>query len=208
MTRPPRPPLVPPGTWLYRLAFLVFSLVVRVVYGLRVHGVEHVPLSGSCVIASNHDSGWDPLVVALATPRYLQFMAKRELFGKRLVARVLRAVGAFPVDRGRNDVGAIKEALRRLGAGGSVGVFFEGTRRPEAKSVMGGAAYLAQRTEAALVPTAIWREGRRFHVRFGAPLRARSRSREEVATLSTDLSQRVRAMLGDNSSTRPASNAG
>jgi len=195
VNRPSRPASIPAGPWPYRLGFVFFTLVVRLLYGLRVHDAEHVPLSGPCVIASNHDSGWDPPVVGLATPRFLQFMAKRELFANRAFAALLHALGAFPVDRGRNDVGAIKEALRRLERGGTVGVFFEGTRRADAKEAMGGAAYLAQRTGAALVPTAIWREGRRFHVRFGEPLRAQGRSRDETRALTATLTEHVRALL-------------
>ena len=203
-----RPPSIPAGPWLYRLGFVFFTLLVRLVYGLRVYDVEHVPPRGPCVIASNHDSGWDPPVVGLATPRFLQFMAKRELFTNRAFAAVLRAVGAFPVNRGSNDVGAIKEALRRLQKGGTVGVFFEGTRRADAKEAMGGAAYLAQRTGAALVPTAIWREGRRFHVRFGEPLRAQGRAREETTALTATLTERVRALLPGEPRQPPAADAG
>lgn len=180
---------------LYRIGFVLFSLIIRGLYGLRVHDAEHVPRSGPCVIAANHDSAWDPPVVGLATPRFVQFMAKRELFRNRAFAAVLQAVGAFPVDRGRNDIGAVKESLRRLEQGGTVGVFFEGTRRAEAKGAMGGAAFLAQRTGAALVPTAIWREGRRFSVRFGEPLHAHGRSRQETVELTQALSDRVRSLL-------------
>jgi 1-acyl-sn-glycerol-3-phosphate acyltransferase len=199
VSTPSRPPPVPAAPWLYRVGFVFFAVVVRLAFGLRVHDANHVPRSGPCVIASNHDSGWDPPVVGLATPRYLQFMAKRELFTNRFVARVLQGVGAFPVDRGRNDIGAIKDALRRLQHGGAVGVFFEGTRRAEAKQAMNGAAFLAQRTGAALVPAAIWREGRRFHVRFGVPLEADGRSREATALLTATLHERVRALLGERS---------
>lgn len=197
-----RRPLGPRGPWLYRLGNAFFSLVVPLVYGLRVHDLEHVPRTGPCVIAANHDSAWDPPVIGLATQHYVQFMAKRELFANPVLGAAFRGVGAFPVDRERNDVGAIKEALRRLQAGGVVGVFFEGTRRPEAKAAMGGAAFLAQRSGAPLVPTAIWREGRRFHVRFGAPLRAEGRSRSEVAALTETVRERVQTLLGNGASPR------
>ncbi|TVR95205.1 MAG: 1-acyl-sn-glycerol-3-phosphate acyltransferase [Trueperaceae bacterium] len=195
MSRPPGVPLIPRGPWLYRLGYALSKALVSVAFGLRVVDVEHVPLDGPCVIASNHDSGWDPPVVGVATPRFLQFMAKRELFSNRLMAWALRGVGTFPVDRGKNDIGAVKEALRRLQAGGAVGVFFEGTRKAESKAAMGGAAYLAQRSGGALVPAAIWREGRRFHVRFGEPLRPTGRSRDETAALTAALTERVRSLL-------------
>jgi 1-acyl-sn-glycerol-3-phosphate acyltransferase len=201
VSRAERDPLIPSGPVPYRIGFVLFSLIVRVAYGLRVHDARHVPRSGPCVIAANHESAWDPPVLGLATPRFVQFMAKRELFRNRAFAAVLRAVGAYPVDRGRNDIGAVKESLRRLQDGGTIGVFFEGTRRAEAKDAMGGAAYLAQRTGAALVPTAIWREGRRFRVRFGEPLHAQGRSRQETAELTAALSERVRSLLSSGPAT-------
>lgn len=190
-----RVPLLPRAPWLYLLGVILVAPFVRVFYGLRVHGVEHVPLEGPCIIAANHDSAWDPPVVGISTPRFLQFMAKRELFANALVGAAFRGVGSFPVDRGRNDIGAVKEALRRLRDGGAVGIFFEGTRRADAKSTMEGAAFLAQRARAALVPTAIWREGRRFHVRFDAPLSVSGTSRSETTALTLELSSRVRALL-------------
>ena len=200
-----RVPLVPKAPLLYRLGVILVSPFVRLVYGLRVHGLDNVPLDGPCVIAANHDSAWDPPVVGISTPRFLQFMAKRELFGNALMGAVFRGVGAFPVDRGRNDIGAVKEALRRLQQGGAVGIFFEGTRRAEAKGAMEGAAFLAQRSGAVLVPTAIWREGRRFHVRFDAPLATAGRSRDETARLTRSLTERVRAMLDTGPSTERGS---
>jgi len=191
----PRVPLLPRAPWLYRLGVLLVAPFVRLVYGLRVHGVEHVPLEGPCVIAANHDSAWDPPVVGISTPRFLQFMAKRELFERRLVGAVFRGVGSFPVNRGQNDIGAVKEALRRLRAGGAVGIFFEGTRHAEAKASMDGAAFLAQRSGAALVPTAIWREGRRFHVAFGAAITLTSAGRDATSAVTSELTERVRELL-------------
>jgi 1-acyl-sn-glycerol-3-phosphate acyltransferase len=190
---PPRAP--GPVAPLYRLGHLFFTVVVRLRFGLHVEGRDLVPVRGPCIIASNHFSGWDPPVVGIATPRQLHFMAKRELFARPFFAAVMRGVRAFPVDRARNDIGAVKEALRRLGAGYAVGIFFEGTRNRDAKAVMGGAAYLAQRSGASVVPTAIWREGRAFRVRFDAPIVPQGMSREAAAELTAELAERVRAML-------------
>lgn len=190
-----RVPLLPRSPWPYRLGVLLLYPVLRLLYGLHVHGLEHAQHDGPCVIAANHDSFWDPPVVGISARRYVQFMAKRELFVNPVTNLAFRAVGAFPVDRGRNDIGAVKEALRRLQDGGTVGVFFEGTRRAENKGAMEGAAFLAQRAGATLVPTAIWREGRSFHVQFDAPIRAEGRSREETSALTLTLIARVRALL-------------
>jgi 1-acyl-sn-glycerol-3-phosphate acyltransferase len=191
----PKAPSVSRRAPLYGIGHAFFNALVRLRFGLRVEGAAHVPREGGCIIASNHFSGWDPPVVGLATPRQLHFMAKRELFSSPFVSWVLRAVRAFPVDRSSNDIGAVKEALRRLQAGYAVGIFFEGTRHSDSKAVMGGAAFLAQRAAVPLVPAAIWRDGRRFRVVFGPPLTPTGTSREEAASLTADLARRVRAML-------------
>jgi 1-acyl-sn-glycerol-3-phosphate acyltransferase len=191
--RAPRPS-VPTTAPLYRVVRFVLLVYVRLAFGLRVTGAEHVPRGGGCVVASNHFSGWDPFVVGLAVPRQVHFMAKQELFESSVAAWFLRGVGAFPVDRGKNDIGAVKAALRRLIEGFALGIFFEGTRKREAKAVMGGAAYLAQRAGVPLLPTAVWREGRRFHVAFGEPIEPGS-SRDDIDAMTSALTQRVRALL-------------
>jgi 1-acyl-sn-glycerol-3-phosphate acyltransferase len=190
----PPPGRVPP--WFYRFASSVVRLFVRLIYGLRVEGLEHVPRSGGCVVGANHVSAWDPPVVGVCVPREIHFMAKRELFAKPLPRRVYRALRAFPVDRRGNDVGAIKEALRRLAAGYAIGVFFEGTRNVRGDAVaQQGAAFLAQRAGVPLVPAAIWREGRGFRVAFGPPLSADDRSREAAASLTEALEASVKGLI-------------
>jgi 1-acyl-sn-glycerol-3-phosphate acyltransferase len=191
---PPPPGRKPPP--FYRLVAFLVRLFVRLVYGLRVTGTEHVPRTGACVVGANHVSAWDPPVVGLSVPREIHFMAKKELFERWLPRRLFRAVRAFPVDRGANDVGAVKEALRRLQNGHAIGVFFEGTRnvRGDAAAHL-GAAFLAQRTGVPLVPAAIWREGRAFRVAFGPPLEAAGRTREEAAALTAELERAVKSLL-------------
>lgn len=191
---PPPPGRLPPP--FYRLAATLVRIFVSLVYGLRIRGREHVPRSGPCVVGANHVSAWDPPVVGVATPREIHFMAKKELFEAWWSRRLVRGLRAFPVDRGAHDIGAVKEALRRLQRGHAIGIFFEGTRNVAGTAeAHQGAAFLAQRADAPLVPAAIWREGRRFHVAFGPPLRARGRSREDAAALTAELSAAVRALM-------------
>lgn len=171
-------------------------VLLRLVYGLRVRGQEHVPRAGGCIIAANHISAWDPPVVGVSVPREVHFMAKKELFEKPWMARLMRGLRVFPVDRRAQDVGAIKEALRRLQRGHAVGVFFEGTRNVTGDvAAHQGAAFLAQRAGVPLIPTAVWREGRRFRVVFGAPLLAEGRDREAAARLTDAMVAEVRALM-------------
>lgn len=192
-TPPPPRRYLPP---FYAFAVVIVRLVLGLGYGLRVTGREHVPRAGGCVIGVNHISAWDPPVLGVATPREIHVMAKKELFRTWIMRRVLRGLRVFPVDRESNDIGAIKEALRRLQRGHAVGIFFEGTRNPSGTAAaQQGAAYLAQRAAVPLVPAAIWREGRSFHVRFGPALPEVGRSREEMALATERLVVAVRALI-------------
>jgi 1-acyl-sn-glycerol-3-phosphate acyltransferase len=195
MERTPPPPQAKPPPF-YRLIRALLLLLVRVFYGLRVSGLEHVPRSGGCVLGANHISAWDPPIVGMALPREVHFMAKRELFSKPVLRNIYHGLRAFPVDRSGNDIGAIKEALRRLQRGHVVGIFFEGTRnRGGDVAAQQGAAFLAQRAGVPLLPAAIWREGRTFCVRFGAPLLAAGRGRHDAEALTEDLVVAVRGLI-------------
>jgi 1-acyl-sn-glycerol-3-phosphate acyltransferase len=178
--------------WFGRTAFLIFA---RLAYGISVEGAELVPRKGGLVVASNHFSSLDPPVLGVSVPREVNFMAKKELFENRHTRALMLGLRAFPVDRARSDLGAIKHALKLLRQGVAVGIFAQGTRNVGDVAALDGAAFLAQRAEVPLLPAAIWREGRRFHVRFGEPITATGRKREEVSALTAELMARVNALL-------------
>src|SRR5690606_2546120 len=140
----------------------------------------------------------DPPVVGVSMNRQLEFMGKVELFENPLLAAVLRGLRVFPVDRERNDIGAVKEALRRLRAGRVVGVFIHGTRNAGDAAALDGAAYLAHAVGAPVLPTAIWRVGKTFHVTFGTPLQPAGKGRESVKRLTTETASAIRALLPDD----------
>lgn len=124
---------------------------------LRIQGLEHVPTSGPVLVASNHLHNADPILLAVAFPRPLYFMAKRELFANRLLGGVLRFAGAFPVDRGKADRQAIRNAETFLAHGEAVAMFPEGTRSVARKLGPGqpGAGLILIRSKAPLLPVAI-----------------------------------------------------
>lgn len=189
--------------WFYRLAVAVFTAYVRLLYGLEIRGAERVPEAEDrqgrgergLVVACNHISSWDPPVVGVSVPRQVNFMAKKELFAGAWARVLMAGLRAFPVDRSRNDIGAIKEAMRRLQEGRAIGIFAQGTRNAGDAEAFDGAAFIATRAKVPLQPAAIWREGRRFVVAFGEPIEPRGRSRDEVRATTAELMHRIDALL-------------
>src|SRR5207249_1985302 len=99
----------------------------------------------------------DHFVVASMTRRQVWFMGKAELFKKPWAARLLNTLGAFPVKRGRPDRASLQRCLELLASGQLVGIYPEGTRRPDSRfeEVEEGFTYIAMRSGAPIVPIAL-----------------------------------------------------
>ena len=173
--------------------------VVRFLFRLRATGLENLPADGGFVLAANHTSNFDPwpLGLPLLRQRWLRFMAKSELYWWPL-GRVLDAAGAFPVERGKGDLEAIAKAVELVRSGEVVVMFPEGTRqrkglrkRWEARPHT-GAARIAQRAGAPLVPAAI--KGTDRLARLG-PLRVTYGPPVEVTDDSHETTERLMAEI-------------
>jgi 1-acyl-sn-glycerol-3-phosphate acyltransferase len=151
---PPRP------TWVYSLSHWVVKPVLKFLFRMRFMHRDRLPESGPVIIAGNHLSYMDPLMVCIGEPRVrpVHFMAKIELFAHGpFFSWLLRMEHGFPVHRGRADRDSIATASDILNRGGVVGIFPEGTRIRGGKESAGqeGAAFLAIRTGALVVPVGI-----------------------------------------------------
>jgi len=142
---------------LHRLLARFFLWLFRV----RVHFAEREPADTNYLLCCNHISAVDPILVAAAAHRQQpHFMAKKELFKIPLLAGLIRALGAFPVDRA-GDVGAIKTSVSLLESGKCVGMFPQGTRckgkspRESADCVKGGAGLLICKTGVTVLPACL-----------------------------------------------------
>ena len=151
---------------------------------VRIFGLRNVPNSGGVLLACNHQSFLDPVLVTLALYREGNFMARDTLFVNRHFRRLIESLNAFPVKRNTADVGAIKEIMRRLKDGRVVVTFPEGTRTEDGTigELLEGSLMVAKRTGATIVPTVIdgafeaWPKGLklprpgRVSVSYGEPL--------------------------------------
>jgi len=180
--------------WFYWFAVWAFRSWARLFLGLKIIGRDNIPPKGGAVVACNHFSTLDPPIVGVSVPREIHFMAKRELFDSRAGRLLMLGLRAFPVNRGGSDTSAIRTALRKLRSGLAIGIFIQGTRSAGSNPALDGAAFLALRSGAALVPTAVWREGRKYVVSFGAPLPARSRD-STAGEVTAELTAAINALL-------------
>ena len=144
-----------------------------------MHGGERVPAEGPLIIASNHGQYADPVLVCVAVPRRVQWMAKKQLF--RFPFRTFfRIIGSFPVDREGGGRAAIRTALGLLAEGWALGIFPEGTHRGDegSKQAKSGVVVLASRGNAPVLPVYVGRlpgplarlRGGRLHIYVGEPI--------------------------------------
>lgn len=131
------------------------ALALRVKFGLRVTGREHIPRRGGAVIAANHCSYLDPPVItACSTRRMVHFMARDTLYSNAMARWFFPRVGVIPLDRTRGDLGALKKALSILKENRVIGLFPEGTRSPDGqmREAKGGIGFLMAKAAVPVVP--------------------------------------------------------
>jgi len=152
------------------IAYPVVLAGVRPVlrFGLRwsIEGLEQIPQSGGVILASNHISYLDPLVLAVVADkqkRRVRYLAKEELFGKPVLGTFLRSAGQIPVARGSADAAeALGGAVKAVGSGECVVVFPEGTISLDLEPMQGrtGTARLAAASGVDVVPVGVWGDHR------------------------------------------------
>jgi 1-acyl-sn-glycerol-3-phosphate acyltransferase len=141
--------------------YVAFRALVHVAWSAyfrpTVTGTQHVPTSGPFVIAPVHRSNVDFAFAIYVTRRKTFFMAKDSLWDPPLLGGFIASMGAFPVHRGAADRAALESAEAVLRAGEPLVVFPEGTRKegPTIGELHEGAAFLAARTGAPIVPVGI-----------------------------------------------------
>lgn len=156
----------------------VGNLFCNSYYKVEYIGLENIEHIGGFIIAPNHVTEFDPLLIAMASKRLFYYIAKYELFKNPLLAKAIIGLNGFPIMRGKGDMRAINYAVELVRRGEVLCIFPEGTRSAdgvphEAKS---GVGYIARHACADIVPTAIFMEdkdkkGSRVVVKFGEPIR-------------------------------------
>jgi 1-acyl-sn-glycerol-3-phosphate acyltransferase len=161
----------------FLMRFIVWILV-NLVYRLKVRGLEHIPEQGPVVVACNHVSFMDALVIIGSCRRPIRFVMDHEIFKIPVLSFVFRTAGAVPIAPARKDPETLEQAYERvagyLEAGEVVGIFPEGrlTGDGEIGPFKTGIERIIQRTPAPVVPMALrglW--GSFFSRRHGKAMR-------------------------------------
>jgi 1-acyl-sn-glycerol-3-phosphate acyltransferase len=159
----------------YRAWYHTLRAVAPTLAYIKVRGREHIPAKGPCLLVGNHVSMTDPPVLMAYVPRHLHFMTKAELFDEFPWKYILPPGQPIVVHRGRADRQALRQAEEFLKQGQAVAIYAEGTRARsgEAQEARAGVVFLAQRTNAPIVPVAISGTEKLFSKRFPWYRRAR-----------------------------------
>ncbi|MEQ6903769.1 lysophospholipid acyltransferase family protein [Nocardioides sp. YIM 152588] len=211
---------------MYRVLHTVVPPVAKAVWRPEVRGLHHVPDSGPVILASNHRSFADSMVIPIVVPRKVVFLAKSDYFtGTGFSGWISRnwfeGLGMLPVDRDDQAaaMNSLQTALEVLGRGEAFGIYPEGTRSRDGRLYRGrtGVAHLAMTSGAPVVPVGLVGTeelqpiGSRFpklakvSVSFGEPIRVGGEY-EGVPSgrARRDLTDRIMTAIGELSGQEPA----
>lgn len=149
-----------------RILLNIIRPIIYLIFPYKVTGAENVPEPNGnpVILCANHISIIDPVFLLLSIKRHIYYMAKAELFRGRLSTWFFaKQFGAFPVRRGEGDKDSLNNAERIVREGKMMGIFPEGTRSKTGKlgRAKSGAALIASRTGASVVPVAIKTAGQK-----------------------------------------------
>ena len=162
--------------YLYKVCKIIYYCLIKILFRPKAYGTENIPKDGSIIFAGNHKHALDPIVVMSSTNRVVHYMAKEELF-KGLHGILFEKIGLIKIYRNKSNPLAIVQAEKILKAGGTIGIFPEGTRNKKEQKLLkfkSGAVVIAKKANSKIVPFAIKGKYRLFRkglkIEFGVPI--------------------------------------
>jgi 1-acyl-sn-glycerol-3-phosphate acyltransferase len=186
---------------LYRFARSLLRLLFLLLFRLKAYGKENVPEEGPLVLCGNHRSLFDPPLLGTPLRRELFFMAKEELFRIPIFGWLIHRVHAFPVKRGGVSKESIRLSIQLLKDGKAMCIFPEGTRNNAGGVGKKGAAMLALKSNAVVIPVAIigdYKPFRRMAVYYGKPIDLSEYTQgtsEQLEAATDKIMNEIRAMV-------------
>lgn len=179
----------------YRRYYRALAWLARLFFHVKVVGYENIPKKDGFLVCSNHISGTDPVKICCAMKGHqIFYMAKKELFSKPILGKIITSLGAFPIDRQNVGIGSIKHIISLLESGESAGLFPQGTRHkgvdPRTTAVRSGAGMIAVRSGADVLPVFIGTKDNRHKmfrksvIIIGKPMNFKDRETKDGETQS------------------------
>ena len=170
----------------YNLIKPIYTILLKIIFRPKVIGKENIPKDGPLIFAGNHKHAVDPTMVMMSTDRVVHYMAKEQLF-KGLHGLLFRKIGLIKIHRGKSNPQAVIEAENILNAGGTIGIFPEGTRNKGQEELLKfryGTVRIAQKTGSPILPFAIRNKYKIFKksvvIEFGKPIDVSNMEIEEA----------------------------
>lgn len=165
----------------YMKMYAIFAAPVRFFTRIKTHGKENIPAEGGFLLCANHIAVRDVMLIGATCPRQIKFVAKKELFSIPLLRSFLKAMGAVKLDRGGNDVAAIRKSIELVENGDIVSIFPQGHRYPgddpTTTPIKNGAGMVAYRSGCDVIPVFIKTKGnkygifKRVEIYYGKPIK-------------------------------------
>ncbi len=135
----------------YRILRFIALFICKILFRVKVNGLENIPPKGNMIIAANHSSYLDPIAVAVVVPRRIKWVVRKDVFDVWWLKPLFTSTGMI------RENGSVGKTLDLLGRGEAIGVFPEGVRSPDGKLGAGkrGVAVMALKSGAPVIPCAI-----------------------------------------------------
>lgn len=150
----------------FLLCYIIAFIPLNIIYPTRIIGKRTFPKKTAVLIASNHLSAKDPVLVQLKFARKIYFLAKIELFTNKIKSFFLRLFGAIPVDRNNVAISSIKEVLKLIKKKKKICIFPQGTRKTtpyvEESDFKNGVAMFSLKTNTPVLPIAFFKKAKPF----------------------------------------------
>jgi 1-acyl-sn-glycerol-3-phosphate acyltransferase len=196
----------------YTIGAALSRTIAKSLFFFRAYGTEHVPRTGGCVLAMNHESYLDPPLAGICAPREIFYLARKTLLDWPILGPLFPKVNVIPVDQDRADMSALKTVIKRVRAGECTVIFPEGSRTLDGNFLPAqpGLGLVMAKTRCTVVPARIFgaraafprggkpRPFRRITIAVEAPMTFTDADYEgEGRELYQRLSERVLARIAE-----------
>lgn len=151
---------------IYIIGAILFIIPILILFPTKVIGRNRLPKKQGVIIAVNHYSNFDGVLMEAILPGRQYFLAKQELFKNKLLGCILKGVGCFPLNRQKSDISSIRFALKKLSEKKMLVLFPEGTRNKEEKEEMNefkhGIVLIASKAGVPIIPVFLYKKPRMF----------------------------------------------